>query len=65
VSEMLRSADIVFTNVPYNYCRVLRAACTNGDCRTCTIPLVMKKKAQSIIYADSHGLDWREMDWDD
>lgn len=51
---MGRSADKLYLDVPYNNCRILGSPCTNGDCRVCTVPMVLPDKARKILNQDDY-----------
>ena len=50
----MRSADKLFLDVPYNACRITGSVCERGDCRTCSIPMVLSDRAKEIIEQDSY-----------
>lgn len=45
----MNSADKIYLDIPYNSCRITGAVCERGDCRTCTIPIVLKERAEEIL----------------
>jgi hypothetical protein len=58
----MRSADKLYLDVPYNSCRIIGSVCERGDCRNCSIPIVMPERARQIIEQDSY---YRARDWKD
>lgn len=46
---MGRSADKLYLDVPYDTCRILGSPCINGDCRVCTVPIIMSDRAKRIL----------------
>ena len=50
----MRSADKLYLDVPYDTCRIIGSVCERGDCRNCSIPIVMPERAREIIEQDSY-----------
>lgn len=45
----MKSADIMFLDTSYGTCKIIGNVCTGGDCRMCSIPIVMPQRAKEIV----------------
>lgn len=45
----MQGAEIIFLDTFNNRCNITGAVCDNGDCRSCSIPIVMSAKARELL----------------